>query len=271
MTDVVQDEKLQKVLARAGFGSRRQMESWISEGRVKLNGKIATLGDRASAEDSIMVDGKKVVNTSPDATAPRVLVYNKPENEICSRKDPEGRPSVYDKLPMIKHGRWVAVGRLDINTSGLLLFTTDGELANRLMHPSANIDREYAVRVMGDVSDEMISNLLKGVLIDDHQCRFTDVRFFAGEGRNRWYHVVIMEGRNREVRKLWESQGVKVSRLKRVRYGPVFIPSRVKKGQLYEMTQKEVVGLYETAGLTPPVMSTRRPERRGGKARRNQS
>jgi 23S rRNA pseudouridine2605 synthase len=268
MTDVVQDEKLQKVLARAGFGSRRQMESWISEGRVRLNGKVATLGDRASAEDNIMVDGKKVANTSGDATAPRVLVYNKPENEICSRKDPEGRPSVYDKLPMIKHGRWVAVGRLDINTSGLLLFTTDGELANRLMHPSANIDREYAVRVMGDVSDEMISNLLKGVLIDDHLCRFTDVRFFAGEGRNRWYHVVIMEGRNREVRKLWESQGVKVSRLKRVRYGPVFIPSRVKKGQLYEMTQKEVVGLYETAGLTPPVMASRRPERRGSRSSR---
>lgn len=270
MTEVLQDEKIQKVLARAGFGSRRQMESWISQGRVRLNGKVATLGDRAGVDDSILVDGKKVANTSPDAIAPRVLVYNKPENEICSRKDPEGRPSVYDKLPMIKHGRWVAVGRLDINTSGLLLFTTDGELANRLMHPSANIDREYAVRVMGDVSDEMVSNLLKGVLIEDHMCRFSDLRYFAGEGRNRWYHVVIMEGRNREVRKLWESQGVKVSRLKRVRYGPVFIPSRVKKGQLYEMTQIEVVGLYETAGLTPPPMATRRPERRGAKGRRNQ-
>ena len=259
MTEVVQDEKLQKVLARAGFGSRREMETWISDGRVRVNGKIASLGDRVSAEDNVMVDGKKVANTAGDGTLPRVLLYNKPENEICSRRDPEGRPSVYDHLPPIKHGRWVAVGRLDFNTSGLLLFTTDGELANRLMHPSANIDREYAVRVMGEVSDEMIRNLLKGVMIEDHLCRFTDVQYYAGEGRNRWYHVVIMEGRNREVRKLWESQGVKVSRLKRVRYGPVFIPSRVKKGQFYEMKPGEVVGLYETAGMSPPTGTTRRP------------
>lgn len=256
MTDDVQSEKIQKVLARAGFGSRREMETWITEGRVKINGRIATLGDRAGPEDNLVVDGKKVSNTSPDAVIPRVLIYNKPENEICSRKDPEGRPSVYDRLPPIKHGRWVAVGRLDFNTSGLLLFTTDGELANRLMHPSANIDREYAVRVMGDVSDEMIKTLLKGVVIDDHPCRFTDVQFFAGEGKNRWYHVVIMEGRNREVRKLWESQGVRVSRLKRVRYGPVFIPSRIKKGQLYEMKTPEIVTLYEAAGLTPPMASS---------------
>jgi 23S rRNA pseudouridine2605 synthase len=253
MTDEVQGEKIQKVLARAGFGSRREMETWITDGRVKINGRVAVLGDRASPEDSLVVDGKKVANSSPDAVMPRVLIYNKPENEICSRKDPEGRPSVYDRLPQIKHGRWVAVGRLDFNTSGLLLFTTDGELANRLMHPSANIDREYAVRVMGDVSDEMIKTLLKGVIIDDHLCRFTDVQFFAGDGKNRWYHVVIMEGRNREVRKLWESQGVRVSRLKRVRYGPVFIPSRVKKGQLYEMKTTEVITLYEAAGLPPPM------------------
>lgn len=265
MIDAVQDEKIQKVLARAGFGSRRQMESWISQGRVRLNGNVATLGDRARPDDKLVVDGKKVSNTAPDNTEPRVLVYNKPENEICSRRDPEGRKSVYDHLPMIKHGRWVAVGRLDFNTSGLLLFTTDGELANRLMHPSANIDREYAVRVMGDVSDEMIATLQKGVMIEDHLCRFTDVQFFAGEARNRWYHVVIMEGRNREVRKLWESQGVKVSRLKRVRYGPVFIPSRVKKGQFYEMKGAEIVGLYETVGMTPPVTSKKRPVSRNRK------
>lgn len=258
MTDEVQGEKVQKVLARAGFGSRREMESWITQGRVKLNGKIAALGDRAGDDDSLMVDGKKVVNTSPDAVIPRVLIYNKPENEICSRRDPEGRPSVYDQLPAIKHGRWVAVGRLDFNTSGLLLFTTDGELANRLMHPSANIDREYAVRVMGEVSDEMIKTLMKGVMIEDHVCRFTDVQFFAGEGKNRWYHVVLMEGRNREVRKLWESQGVRVSRLKRVRYGPVFIPSRIKKGQIYEMKTPELITLYEAAGMTPPLASSMR-------------
>lgn len=264
MTDEVQGEKIQKVLARAGFGSRREMESWISDGRVKVNGRIAALGDRAGPDDNLIVDGKKVSNTSPDAVVPRVLIYNKPENEICSRKDPEGRPSVYDRLPPIKHGRWVAVGRLDFNTSGLLLFTTDGELANRLMHPSANIDREYAVRVMGEVTDEMIKTLLKGVVIDDHPCRFTDVQFFAGEGKNRWYHVVIMEGRNREVRKLWESQGVRVSRLKRVRYGPVFIPSRIKKGQLYEMKTPEIVTLYEAAGMAPPVASSsgRKPARK---------
>ncbi|MDO8909101.1 MAG: pseudouridine synthase [Pseudohongiella sp.] len=258
MTDEVQGEKVQKVLARAGFGSRREMEAWIVQGRVKLNGKIATLGDRAGDDDSLVVDGKKVVNTSPDAIIPRVLIYNKPENEICSRRDPEGRPSVYDKLPAIKHGRWVAVGRLDFNTSGLLLFTTDGELANRLMHPSANIDREYAVRVMGEVTDEMIKTLIKGVMIEDHLCRFTDVRFFAGEAKNRWYHVVLMEGRNREVRKLWESQGVRVSRLKRVRYGPVFIPSRIKKGQIYEMKTPELITLYEAAGMTPPLASSMR-------------
>jgi 23S rRNA pseudouridine2605 synthase len=259
--EVQQDEKLQKVLARAGFGSRRAMESWIDEGRVRVNGKVASIGDRVTSADTILVDGKKVANMSGDAVMPRVLLYNKPENEICSARDPEGRPSVYDHLPPIKHGRWVAVGRLDFNTSGLLLFTTDGELANRLMHPSSNIDREYAVRINGDVSDEMIKTLLKGVMLEDHLCRFTDVKYFAGEGRNRWYHVVIMEGRNREVRKLWESQGVRVSRLKRVRYGPVFIPSRVKKGQFYEMKTNEVIGLYELAGLTPPSGSTRRPAR----------
>src|SRR5690606_9281206 len=174
----------------------------------------------------------------------------------------EGRPSVYDHLPQLKHGRRVAVGRLEFNTSGLLLFTTDGELANRLMHPSANIDREYAVRVVGEVTDEMIKTLLKGVMFDDQQCRFTEVLFFAGEGKNRWYHVVIMEGRNREVRKLWESQGVRVSRLKRVRYGPVFIPSKVKMGQFYEMTLPEIITLYEAAGMTPPVAASARTGRK---------
>jgi len=156
---------------------------------------------------------------------------------------------VFDKLPRITHGRWVAIGRLDINTSGLLLFTTDGELANRLMHPSSNIDREYAVRVMGDVSQEIIDNMLKGVMIDEHLCRFTDVQYYAGEGVNRWYHVVLIEGRNREVRKLWESQGVRVSRLKRVRYGPIFIPSKVKRGDFYELPREEMSLLYKAVNL----------------------
>ena len=159
------DEKLQKVLARAGFGSRREMEEWIKQGRIKINGKVADIGDRVGKADALLVDGKKVNPNSAVSELQRVLLYNKPEDEICSRKDPEGRRSVFDKLPPITHGRWVAIGRLDINTSGLLLFTTDGELANRLMHPSSNIDREYAVRVMGDVTDEVIANMLKGVML----------------------------------------------------------------------------------------------------------
>lgn len=243
------DEKLQKVLARAGFGSRRELEQWIKQGRVKINGEVATIGDRVHKTDAILVDGKKVNPNSAVAEMQRVLLYNKPEDEICSRKDPEGRRTVFDKLPKITHGRWVAIGRLDINTSGLLLFTTDGELANRLMHPSSNIDREYAVRVMGDISEEVIRNLTKGVMIDDHLCRFTDVQFFAGEGANRWYHVVLMEGRNREVRQLWESQGIRVSRLKRVRYGPIFIPSKVKRGEFYELPRDEMGLLYKAVNL----------------------
>jgi 23S rRNA pseudouridine2605 synthase len=259
-----QDEKLQKVLARAGFGSRRELEGWIRSGRVLVNGKPATLGDRVQEGDAIVVDGKKVQQTSNSTERSRVLLYNKPENEICSRKDPEGRPSVFDRLPPLKHARWVAIGRLDINTSGLLLFTTDGELANRLMHPSSNIDREYAVRVMGEVTDEMLENLKKGVLLDGQLCRFTDIQYFDGDGANRWYHVVLMEGRNREVRRLWESQGLKVSRLKRVRYGPAFIPSRVKMGQFYEMKPQEVEQLYELAGLRikAPPRPPRRPRRK---------
>jgi 23S rRNA pseudouridine2605 synthase len=247
----VTDEKLQKVLARAGFGSRRELEDWIKQGRVKINGRVATLGDRVSATDKLLVDGKKVAAASAASELARVVLYNKPEGEVSTRKDPEGRPTVFDSLPQIKHGRWVAIGRLDMNTSGLLLFTTDGELANRLMHPSTNIDREYAVRVRGDVTDEMIQAMLAGVMLEDHLCRFTDIQFFAGEGSNRWYHVVIMEGRNREVRRLWESQGVTVSRLKRVRYGPMFIPSRIKKGQMYELPLNEMNLLYAAAGLPP--------------------
>lgn len=243
------DEKVQKVLARAGFGSRRELEEWIKQGRVKINGNVARIGDRVSKGDALLVDGKKVNPNSAVTEMQRVLLYNKPEDEICSRKDPEGRTSVFDRLPKITHGRWVAIGRLDINTSGLLLFTTDGELANRLMHPSSNIDREYAVRVMGDVTQEVIDNMMKGVMIDDHLCRFTDIQYFAGEGANRWYHVVLMEGRNREVRKLWESQGIRVSRLKRVRYGPIFIPSKVKKGEFFELPKEEMALLYKAVNL----------------------
>lgn len=240
-------EKLQKVLARAGYGSRREMEAWISAGRVKVNGKVAEIGERVADADQIVVDGKKLAPQKKIKEACRVLLYNKPEDEICTRKDPEGRPTVFDKLPPIKHGRWVSVGRLDINTSGLLLFTTDGELANKLTHPSANIDREYAVRVMGEVKPEMIERMHKGIMIEDHFCRFTDIQYYAGEGINQWYHVVVMEGRNREVRKLWESQGLKVSRLKRVRFGPIFIPSTVTRGKYQELSKTEIDKLIKAA------------------------
>ena len=233
-------EKLQKVLARAGFGSRREIETWIIQGRIKVNGRVAVIGERVDDSDRIVVDGRKLAPRKKIREDRHVLLYNKPADEICTRKDPEGRPTVFDKLPPIKHGRWVSVGRLDINTSGLLLFTTNGELANKLAHPSSQIEREYAVRVMGEVTPEMVEAMHRGVIIDDHLCRFTDIQYYAGEGVNQWYHVVIMEGRNREVRKLWESQGLKVSRLKRVRFGPILIPSSVKRGQLKELSKTEV-------------------------------
>ncbi|MDD9890239.1 MAG: pseudouridine synthase [Gammaproteobacteria bacterium] len=233
-------EKLQKVLARAGFGSRREIETWISQGRIKVNGKVAEIGARVRDEDKIIVDGKKLAPQKKIRIDRRVLLYNKPEDEICTRQDPEGRPTVFDNLPPLKHGRWVSIGRLDINTSGLLLFTTDGELANKLTHPSSMVEREYAVRVMGEVTPQMVQSMHDGIIIDDHLCRFTDIQFYAGEGINQWYHVVIMEGRNREVRKLWESQGLKVSRLKRVRFGPIFIPSSVKRGEFQELSKNEI-------------------------------
>ena len=241
------DEKLQKVLARAGFGSRREMEQWIIAGRVKVNGRIATLGDRVDRDDRIIVDGKKLALKGKDQERCRVLLYNKPEKEICTRNDPEGRPTVFDRLPGLKHGRWIAVGRLDYNTSGLLLFTTDGELANALMHPSSQIEREYAVRVMGDVTPKMVQQMHDGILLDGHLCRFTDIQHYGGEGANQWYHVVIMEGRNREVRRLWESQGLKVSRLKRVRFGPIFIPSTVSRGKFQELAAPEIEKLRKAA------------------------
>lgn len=243
------DEKLQKVLARSGYGSRREMERWIEEGRITVNGQRATLGDRIGRHDEVQVDGRAAKIVSESESQRRVLIYNKPVGEVSTRHDPEGRPTVYDHLPPLRQGRWIAIGRLDINTSGLLVFTTDGELANRMMHPSANIDREYAVRVLGDVSEEMLERLKEGVLLEDGMARFTDVQFFDGDGANKWYHCVVMEGRNREVRRLWESQGVQVSRLKRVRYGSLFMPSDVKTGTWKELSNKEIKQLSDMLGL----------------------
>ena len=245
------DEKLHKVLARSGIGSRREMERWIKEGRVSVNGAVATLGDRISEGDTAEVDGHSVQLIFDQQAERRVLIYNKPVGEICTRHDPEGRPTVFRHLPPLKEGRWIAIGRLDINTSGLLLFTTDGELANALMHPSAQIDREYAVRVLGNVDDGMLGRLKEGVLLEDGMARFTDVQFFDGEGANKWFHCVVMEGRNREVRRLWESQEVQVNRLKRVRFGPIFLPSDVKSGTWKELTVKEVNSLAKMLELKP--------------------
>lgn len=241
-------ERLHKLLAQAGLGSRREIEKRIVAGEVSINGKIAQLGDKASSDDVIMLAGK-AVRFSKNANTRRVLVYNKPVGEICTAKDPEGRPTVFAKLPKLQQERWINIGRLDINTSGLLLFTTDGELANKLMHPSSNIDREYAVRVNGEVSEAQLQAMRDGVMLEDGMAKFTDIQFFSGEGKNKWYHVVLMEGRNREVRRLWESQGVSVSRLKRVRYGCIFLLSRIKVGTWEELGQKEVDDLSALAHL----------------------
>ena len=243
-------EKLQKVMARMGLASRREIEAWISAGRVKVNGAVASLGVRVDLHDAIAVDGKVIRREEAAESVRRVIIYNKPEGEICTRDDPEGRPTVFDRLPRPKDGRWINIGRLDINTTGLLMFTTDGELANRLMHPSYQMDREYAVRVRGEVDEEMIERLKAGVMLEDGPAKFTDIKEApGGEGFNHWYHCVVMEGRNREVRRLWESQGLVVSRLKRVRFGPVFITSDLTMGRWREMGQREVDILSEEVGL----------------------
>jgi len=264
-THVTHGEKLQKVLARLGMASRRDVEKWIAEGRVKVNGAIASLGQRVDSHDAIAVDGRLLKREEANEIVRRVLIYNKPDGEICTRNDPEGRPTVFDRLPRPKEGRWINIGRLDINTTGLLLFTTDGELANRLMHPSYEMDREYAVRVRGEVDDEMIDRLKTGVMLEDGPARFTDIQEApGGEGFNHWYHCVVMEGRNREVRRLWESQGLVVSRLKRVRFGPVFITSDLPMGRWREMSQSEVDILSQEVGLKPlalPSMKAKAKEK----------
>ena len=246
---IVEDkgQKLQKVLANLGLGSRRKMERWIEEGRVTVDGSVATLGDRVHAGQALRLDGKPLEVDAAEQV--RVLLYHKPVREVCSRDDPEGRKTVFERLPKLKSGRWISVGRLDFNTSGVLLFTTDGELANALMHPSSAIEREYLVRVMGRVDEPMLERLKDGVELDDGPARFSDIQEGGGDGINRFFYVVLMEGRNREVRRLWESQGTTVSRLKRVRYGEVFLPSKLKKGQWLELPQRDVDVIYQMAGL----------------------
>ena len=246
---IVEDkgQKLQKVLANLGLGSRRKMERWIEAGRVTVDGSVATLGDRVYAGQALRLDGKPLEVDAAEQV--RVLLYHKPVREVCSRDDPEGRKTVFERLPKLKSGRWISVGRLDFNTSGVLLFTTDGALANALMHPSSAIEREYLVRVMGRVDEPMLERLKDGVELDDGPARFSDIQEGGGDGINRFFYVVLMEGRNREVRRLWESQGTTVSRLKRVRYGEVFLPSKLKKGQWLELPQRDVDVIYQMAGL----------------------
>jgi 23S rRNA pseudouridine2605 synthase len=242
-------ERIQKVLARAGYGSRRQLEVLIKEGKVSVNGSIAKLGDQVDIGDSLRLDGKPLSAKRIWQKPQQVLLYNKPVGEVCTRKDPEGRRTIFQSLPIPEEGRWVSVGRLDINTSGLIILTTDGELANRLMHPSNEMDREYAVRVLGAVGPEIMQNLRDGVELEDGKAKFNDIQEAGGEGANHWYHVVIQEGRNREVRRLWESQGVQVSRLMRVRYGPIIIPSQLKMGRWMMLEGDDVAALYEEVDL----------------------
>ena len=265
-TPLLAGEKLQKVLARAGAGSRREMERWIEQGRVTIDGRVAKLGDRVTPAQILRIDGRAL--PKPTFTPkPRVLVYHNPEGEMTTRHDPEGRPTVFANLPTLKHGRWIAIGRLDLNSSGLLLFTTDGELAHKLMHPSAEIEREYAVRVLGTVVPEQLERLKAGVMLEDGPAHFDSVLDAGGTGANHWYHVVMREGRNREVRRMWEAVGAKVSRLIRVRYGTVTLPRLLRPGRSADLEGEELVAVYDAVGLRPPRLDRRPARSREGRAR----
>ncbi|UCC56465.1 MAG: 23S rRNA pseudouridine(2605) synthase RluB [Gammaproteobacteria bacterium] len=261
-------ERLQKMLARAGYGSRREIESWIAAGRISVDGEVAHLGQRVSGREHIRVDGRTITLTATlGRQTQRTLLYHKPLGELTTRSDPEGRPTIFEHLPVIRTGRWITVGRLDLNTAGLLLVTTDGELANRLMHPSYEIDREYAVRVLGEVGEQVIERLLQGVKLEDGMAAFASIEDAGGRGANHWYHVTLKEGRNREVRRLWESQGVQVSRLIRVRFGPVSLPRGLRPGKFRELVRQEVNALYRSVDLKPPRMPREGTARRKGKLR----
>lgn len=252
-------DRVQKLLAAAGVGSRRTVDRWVAEGRVRINGRIAAAGTRVRSGDRIRIDGRRVFVPSNETC--RLLLYHKPPGEVTTRRDPEGRRTVFERLPRLRSERWVAIGRLDINTSGLMLFATHGELAHRLMHPRFRMDREYAVRVLGRVDPEMVRNLERGVELDDGPARFLSIDAEGGEGANRWFRVVLGEGRNREVHRLWESQGVRVSRLIRTRFGPVRLPSRLPAGAFMDVPPRERAALFEMVKLDdpgPPVAVRRR-------------
>ncbi|MBS1222353.1 MAG: pseudouridine synthase [Proteobacteria bacterium] len=253
-------ERLQKFLARMGLGSRRQIEDWIRQGRITVNGVVAQLGNQVNGAEKIQIDGRPI-QVRPFGQRRRVLAYYKPVGEVTSRHDPEGRPTIFEHLPLLRDSRWIAVGRLDLNTQGLLLLTNDGELANRLMHPSSQIEREYAVRVLGEVPPEMLKRLREGVALEDGVARFDEIREAGGEGANHWYHVILREGRHREVRRLWESQGVTVSRLTRVRYGPVTLRRGLRPGHWDELDEAQMAELLQAVGYAPPPESRPEPHR----------
>ena len=235
--------RIHKILADHGIGSRRGIESLIKQRKVKVNGELATLGQLVSEHDNFEVEGRTVRLSKKDPSKKRILMYNKKVGEISSRNDPDHKKTIFDSLPKLKSGRWVSVGRLDINTSGLILFTNDGSLANQLMHPSSNIEREYIARVHGQVTDQILNNLMKGVKLEDGFAKFTDVQGGRKGNTNQWFAMVIMEGRTREVRRLWESQGLEISRLKRVRYGSLFLPASLKQGAFKELSKSEISAL----------------------------
>lgn len=261
-------ERLQKVLARAGFGSRRQIETWIRDGKITVNGELAELGVSVADTDLVKIEGRSVsIAVDPTRTA-RTLIYHKPAGELTTRKDEAGRPTVFDNLPRIRSGRWITIGRLDFNTSGLLLVTTDGELAHRLMHPSWEIEREYAVRILGKVDEEVLQRLRDGVMLEDGLAAFSSIEDAGGAGANHWYHVIVREGKNREVRRLWESQGLQVSRLIRIRYGPVNLPRSVRAGHFQDLQQDEIKALYAAVKLPAPAPHVmRRPAKKRHRSR----